>query len=139
MVLPHNTHQLVSDLNLIAQYFNNLGGWSAVAASGVLSPIGMAIKKLKGIRNGEVMLWLMGAGSLITGFVVYLTTTPQHDPTVIGFLGVITFLASQPFYKFMFKPFFTWLGGQFATAKLQVEAAKNPATVPPEGLPVIGK
>jgi len=139
MVLPTNTHQLLTDANQVAQYFSSLGGWNAVLASGVLSPIGMAIKKLKGIHNGEVMLWIMGAGSLIAGFLVYLLTTPQHDPTVIAFLGFITFLASQPFYKVIFKPFFAWLGGQFATAKLQVEAQKNPASVPPEGLPVIGK
>ena len=139
MVVPTNYHQLLTDANLAAQYFSNLGGWNAVLASGVLSPIGMAIKKLKGIHNGEFMLWFMGAGSLIAGFTVYLLTTPQHDPTVIAFLGFITFLASQPFYKVVFKPFFAWLGGQFVTAKAQVEAQRNPASVPPEGLPSIGK
>lgn len=139
MVLPTNLHQAVNDLNLIATYFNNLGGWQAVVASGVLSPVGIGIKKLKGIDNGEVMIWLMAAGSLVAGFMVYLLTTPQHDPTVIAFLGAVTFLASQPFYKVIFKPFFGWLGGQFATAKLQVEAQRNPASVPPEGLPAIGK
>lgn len=139
MVLPTNFHQLLTDANLVAQYFDNLGGWNAVAASGVLSPIGMAIKKFAKIDNGEVMLWLIGAGSIAAGFMVYLLTTPQHDPTVIAFLGVVTFLGTQPFYKVIFKPFFAWLGGQFATAKAQVEAQKNPASVPPEGLPVIGK
>lgn len=139
MVLPTNTHQLVSDLNQLAQTFNNLGGWNAVVASGVLSPIGMAVKKLKNIDNGEVMLWLIAAGSLLAGFVVYLLTTPQHDPTVIAFLGVVTFVGTQPFYKVIFKPFFAWLGGQFATAKAQVEAQKNPASVPAEGLPTIGQ
>lgn len=139
MVVPTDYHQLVTDLNQAAAYFTNVGGWNAVVASGILSPVGMAIRKFKGIDNGEVMLWLIAAGSLLSGFFVYLLTTPQHDPTVIAFLGFVTFLASQPFYKVIFKPLFAWIGIQFATAKAQVEADKNPATVPAEGLPPIGQ
>lgn len=139
MVVPHDPHQLLTDLNTAAQYFNSAGGFQALVASGFLSPIGMAIKKVKGIDNGEVMLWLMGAFSVAAGFFIYLVTTPQHDPTVIAFLGLVSFLGTQPFYKLAFKPFFAWLGGQFAQAKAQVEAEKNPATVPAEGLPAIGQ
>jgi hypothetical protein len=139
MVLPHNIHELVADLNATATTFNNLGGFSALLASGVLSPVGIGIKKLKDIKDGEVMLWIMAAASLVAGFLVYLFSTPQHDPTVIGFLGLVTFIGTQPFYKIIFKPLFTWVGGQFAQAKLQVEADRNPAAVPPEGLPVIGQ
>jgi hypothetical protein len=51
----------------------------------------------------------------------------------------VTFIGTQPFYKLLFRPFFKWLEGQFATAKQQVEAQKNPASVPAEGLPPIGK
>lgn len=139
MVVPTDYHQLVTDLNQAATYFNNVGGWNAVIASGVLSPVLMAIKKLKSIKDGEVMLWLLGASSFIAGFMVYLLTTPQHDPTIIAFLGFVTFIASQPFYKVIFKPFFAWVSIQFTTAKAQVEADKNPATVPADGLPPIGQ
>lgn len=139
MVLPTNTHQLVSDLNQIAQTFGNLGGFSALLASGVLSPVVSLIKKVKDIKNGEVMIWLLGVGSLAAGFIVYLFSTPQHDPTIVAFLGTVTFIGTQPFYKIIFKPFFAWLGGQFATAKAQVDSQKNPAAVPAEGLPPIGQ
>lgn len=139
MVLPTDFHQLLGDLNHFAQTFDSLGGFSALVASGVLSPVVSLIKKVKDIRNGEVMIWLLGIGSLFAGFAVYLFTTPQHDPTIVAFLATVTFLGTQPFYKFIFKPFFTWLGSQFATAKAQVDAQKNPAAVPAEGLPPIGQ
>jgi hypothetical protein len=134
-----NIHELVNHANALAALFNSLGGWQAVQAAGILSPIGMAVKHLKGIKNGEVMLWLMGAGSLIAAFVTYLFITPTHDPSIIAFLGVITFISTQPFYKIVFKPLFGFIASQFATAKEEVANAANPAAVPPEGLPVIGK
>lgn len=134
-----NFNEVVDQLNHLAIIFNNIGGWQAVQAAGILSPIGYGVKKLSGIKNGELMLWLMGAGSVVAAFVVYLFATPTHDPTIIGLLGVITFLSTQPLYKFFFKPLFAFVGSQFATAKEQVAAQANPAAIPPEGLPVIGK
>jgi hypothetical protein len=109
--------------------------WDAATYGFLLSPLLLLVKKIKGIHNGELMVWLLLAGSLLAGFANYLTETQPGDPRVIAFNSFVTLIATQPVYKLLLKPAIAFFQAQVDKAVAFNEEVKS-AAVPNGGITV---
>jgi len=105
--------------------------WSAVAASGVLSPLLVAVKKWFSVQSERVMITLV---ALSSGLVVagnYLLHVPTHDPSIIAVQTAVVAFMTQPVYFFMVKPGLAAIQKRIADYNAQVLAAGTAPTVAP--------
>lgn len=113
-------------LNHLAQVFP----WDAAVYGPVIVPVLALIKKVADIKDGEVMVWLLIAASLVSGFVDYIMQTQPSDPRVIAFNAAIAGITSQPVYKLVLKPAMKFFSNQVEKAaqfNLEVKSAAMPA------------
>lgn len=119
-------HSIGSGLNYLAVHVP----WSAVAASGALSPILLAIKKWFSVQSEKVMISLVALSGMLVAGANYLLHVPTHDPTVIALQGAAIAFLTQPFYFFIVKPIAASVEEQLAKAAAfdrQVKSAAEPA------------
>lgn len=109
--------------------------WDLVIASGVLSPVLLAIKKWRHIQSEKVMMTLVLVLGMIGSAITYFLTVHSSDPTIIAVQGLMVAAMSQPFYYLVVKPFSVWLGGELAKARAYDAEVKS-AAIPADGLPL---
>jgi hypothetical protein len=141
-------HQLLSTANDFATQFP----WQYLLMAGVISPIGVFIKKLADIQakkkytvlhvpfvhtfkfTGEQLMFSMVAGmSYLAAGLSYALHYPTHDPTLIAIQGTILGFATQPVYYFMVKPFLGYVQSELAKDAQENLTIKS-AAVPVGGL-----
>lgn len=123
--------QILPTLNTIAQAIP----WDLVAASGILSPVVLLVKKWLSIQSEKVMMTLVLVLSMLGSAVTYILSTTSADPTIIAAQGFIVAAMSQPVYYLAVKPFSVWLGAELAKARA-FDAEVKSAAIPASGLPV---
>jgi hypothetical protein len=104
--------------------------WGAVAASGVLSPVLLAVKKWFSVQSEKVMITLVAASGMLVAGANYLLHVPTHEPTIIALQGAAIAFGTQPFYFFIVKPLAAAVADQLAKAAAfdaQVKSAAVPA------------
>jgi hypothetical protein len=104
--------------------------WSAVAASGLLSPVLLAIKKWFSVQSERVMISLVALSGMLVAGGSYLLHVPTHDPTIIALQGAAIAFGTQPFYFFIVKPIAASVEEQLAKAaafERNVKSAAEPA------------
>jgi hypothetical protein len=107
--------------------------WDVIAASGILSPVLLLIKKWFSVQSEKVMITLVGVSGLIVAGLNYITTVPTHDPSIIAFQGAVVAFLTQPFYFYIVKPIATAVSEQLAKDaffKSQVQSAAEPSLIP---------
>ena len=109
--------------------------WDLVIASGILSPLALAIKKWFSVQSEKVMMTLVIVLGVVGSAITYLMSTPTSDPSIIAAHGLIVAALSQPFYYLCVKPATKWLSAELAKAAA-FEAEVKSATIPAEGLPI---
>lgn len=112
--------------------------WSAIGASGVLSPLLLGLKKWFSVQSERVMISLVALVALLTAGGHYLLTTPIQNPGVIAIQAAVLAFMTQPIYFFVVKPATAWFGEQLAKAAAfdaQVKSAIQPAGGLPIGTP----
>jgi len=120
-------HSIGNSLNYLAVHVP----WSAVAASGLLSPILLGIKKWFSVQSEKVMISLVAVSGMLVAGANYLLHVPTHDPTIIAAQGAAIAFMTQPFYFFVVKPLAAAVGEQLAKAAAfdaQVKSAGQPVT-----------
>lgn len=109
--------------------------WDLVAASGILSPLALGIKKWLSIQSERVMMTLVLVLSVVGATATYLMTVTTSDPSIIAVRGLMIAAMSQPFYYLIVKPSYTWLAAELAKARA-FDAEVKSAAIPADGLPV---
>lgn len=121
-------------MNNILHYINIIVShipWAAVAASGVISPLLMMIKKWLDIKSEKVLISLVGLMSAGAVMANYLLHVPTSDPSIIAIQTAVVGFMTQPIYYFIVKPGFAWIGETVAAAaafKKEVKSAAVPTT-----------
>ena len=94
---------IVDGLNALANVSPNT--WevigTAIVASGILSPVLMAVKKLFKIKRELVMLFTVITASFAVGAIAYLKDVVEYNPAVIG---LILTIGTNIAYHAVFKP-----------------------------------
>lgn len=108
-------------------------------ASGLLSPLLLAVKKWRITKNVETILqkdWVMYSLVILTSaaFAIasYILNDPTKDPTVIAIQTAMTAFMSQPIYFFVVKPLFKLIEAQLAKAAQLNADIKSAAVSPTE-------
>jgi hypothetical protein len=117
-------------MNDIARHFP----WEALAASGVISPLLVGIKKWFSVQNEKVMISLV---ILISGLAVagnYMLHVPTSDPYIIGIQTAVLAFMTQPIYFFIVKPAIAFFKNEVEKAAALNEVKS--ATVPKGGITV---
>lgn len=122
--------QVLSTLNTIAAAIP----WDLVAASGILSPVVLLIKKWLHLQSEKVMMTLVLVFGMVGAAATYFIGAKFSDPSMIAVQGLMVAAMSQPFYYLVVKPFSTWFGGELAKARAYDAEVKS-AGIPAEGLP----
>jgi hypothetical protein len=138
-------HQILIHLNDIASNFP----WQYLVAAGLISPIGVFIKKWAVIEahkkytvlhipflhkfqfSGEqLMLSIVAGMSYVAAGLSYILHYPTHDPSLIAIQGTFLSFATQPVYYFLVKPFLGYIQKEIekdAQANLTIKSAAIPA------------
>lgn len=119
-------HSVANVLNYLAVHVP----WQAVAASGMLSPVLLGIKKWFSVQSEKVMISLVMLSGMLLSGAHYLMTVPTHDPSIIAVQGAALAFLTQPFYFFIVKPVAASVSEQLAKAAAfdrQVKSAAEPA------------
>lgn len=124
---------LVATLNVINWLAVNIP-WDLVLASGVLSPVLLAIKKWRHIQSEKVMMSLVLVVSIAGATASYILSSTSDLPTVIAIQGLMVAAMSQPWYYIIYKPATKWLSAELAKAKA-FDAEVKSAAIPAAGLP----
>jgi hypothetical protein len=136
----NHVFQILNSLAITVSHISGMVPWDLVAASGVLSPVLLAVKQplKKRIESDKTMEKVMMSLVIIFGIVVatlqYLVNVPTTDPSIIAVHGLLISAMSQPFYMILVKPFYRWLSGELAKAKA-FDAEVKSAAIPATGLP----
>ncbi len=123
--------QILTTLNDLARHFP----WAALAASGVISPLGVAIKKWFDVQSERVMISIIVGMSAFAAAANYLIHVPTHDPLIIGLQTAVIGFMTQPVYYFVVKPALAAFRNQVEKASVFNAEIKS-ATVPATGLPI---
>lgn len=121
---------MVSEISTILTYLSTSIPWEAVAASGVLSPVLLAIKKWFSVQSEKVMITLVLLAGMLTAAGHYLLNVPTNDPSIIAVQGAVLAFMTQPFYFFIVKPIANTVSEQIAKAQAfdrQIKSAIEPA------------
>lgn len=106
--------------------------WNAVAASGVLSPLLLGIKKWFSVQSEKVMITLVALLACLTAAGHYLLTVPTHNPSIIAVQGFVLAFMTQPIYFFVVKPTVKWFD-----ERVEEAAALNLAKSAAEPVPSV--
>lgn len=109
--------------------------WDVIIAAGILSPIGLYIKKKRNIESDKVMLFIIILLSTIAAVGSYLLTVTTADPSIIAAKSALIYFTSQPIYILCLRPAYGWLSAELAKARA-FDAEVKSAAIPAEGLPV---
>lgn len=125
-------HSIADGLNYLAVHVP----WAAVAASGILSPILLFVKKWFSVQSEKVMISLVALSGMLVAGASYLLHVPTHDPSIIALQGAAIAFMTQPFYFFIVKPLAASVSEQLSKAAAfdaQVKSAAEPvATTGPD-------
>jgi hypothetical protein len=130
-------HELLNTLNTLAQFIP----FDDALYAPLLSVVLLITKKVAKIKNGEVMVWLTVAGSVVFAAVAYIVSHPNENPQVAAMSAVVIAATSQPFYRLVLRPLSkaigkVWLAQVNKAARLNSEVKS--AAVPATGLPISG-
>lgn len=115
--------------NLLAKNFP----WEVIAASGVLSPLLVGIKKWFSVQSEKVMISLVMLLSLLTVVVNYLLRVPTTNPQYLAVQAAVLAFMTQPVYFFIVKPaIYSFRSYVEKAAKFNAEVKS--AAVPAAGL-----
>lgn len=123
-------HTVLYILNTIASHVP----WTAIVASGFISPLLVGIKKWFSVKSEKVMISLVTIISGVVAALNYLIHIPTHDPTIIAVQAAVVAFMTQPIYFFVVKPALGWLGDTIAAAAAFRKEVQS-AAVPTSGLP----
>lgn len=136
----HTLNQLLNDLAVGITHVSAMIPWDLVAASGILSPLTLAIKQPLKKRIEEdktmekVMMTVILVLSTAAAAASYLLTVTTSDPSIIAVRGLMIAAMSQPWYYLCFKPAYRWFSGELAKARA-FDAEVKSAAIPASGLP----
>jgi hypothetical protein len=122
-------HQIVNALNSLAQ----MTPWAAIAASSVISPFLVGVKKWLSIQSERVMVLLVIGLSMAAAGLNYLLHVPTHDPSIIALQGAVVAFMTQPMYFFIVKPAIAFFKQEVEKAA-QLNLDVKSAVVPPTGV-----
>lgn len=125
--------QILQQVLEILNYVSANIPWDAVAASGVLSPLLVGVKRWFSVQSERIMISLVILFAMLAAAGNYLLNVPSQDPGVIAVQGAVLAFMTQPVYFFVVKPAYKWFSGQLAKAAAfdeQVKANTEPVPVP---------
>lgn len=121
-------HDILTQLLNVSNYLANHIPWAAVGASGVLSPLVLAIKKWFSVQSERIMITIVALVATITAGANYLIHVPTHDPSIIALQATVLAFLTQPVYFFVVKPGFKWFQQRTEEAvQLKLAQAGDPA------------
>lgn len=124
-------------LNQVLYYANQIAKnfpWEVIAASGVISPLLVGIKKWFSVQSEKVMITLVVVLSTVTVAGNYLLHVPTADPRILAVQAAVLAFATQPVYFFIVKPaIYSFRSYIEKAAKFNAEVKS--AAVPAAGLP----
>lgn len=118
----------------VANYIVTHVPWDVLIASGILSPLLLAIKKWFSVQSEKVMISLVAFVALMTATGHYLLTVPTGNPSVIAVQAAVLAFMTQPIYFFVVKPIWLWFSAQLSAAAAYRSEVLS-ATVPETGVP----
>ena len=120
---------IISTLNNIVSHIP----WQAIAASGIISPLLVGIRKWFNIKSKRVLIFLVSLMSAGAVTVNYLLRVPTSDPSILAIQASVVAFMTQPIYHFVVKPGFAWFADTIEAAALFKSEVRS-AALPQSGV-----